>query len=103
MESVGGSDSEPLVPGHGQVQGVFLVNKADMMLGYCSTAAAVLREVPGLVSVPLPRALTVGPANGLVVRTDNPLADRFAVFVMSEQGQAILARYGFVPVALPTE
>jgi ABC-type molybdate transport system substrate-binding protein len=34
----------------------------------------------------------------LVVLTDNPLAARFALFVMSEAGQAILKRYGFDPV-----
>jgi ABC-type molybdate transport system substrate-binding protein len=98
---VGGPDSKPLVAGHGQVEGVFLANRADMMLGYCSGSPAVMRDVPGLVSVPLPPVLTVDPAYGMVVLTDNPLADRFAVFVMSEQGQAILTHDGFVPVATP--
>ena len=60
-----------------------------------------MHEVPGLITVALPPDLTVGPAYGMVVLTDNPLADRFALFVMSERGQAILARYGFTPVALP--
>lgn len=100
LKLVGGPDSKPLVPGKGQVEGVFLSRAADMMLGYCSGAAAVMREVPGLVSVPLPPKLTVGPAYGMVVLTDNPLASGFALFVMSEQGQAILARYGFRPVGI---
>lgn len=101
LKLVGGPDSKPLVPGHGQVQGVFLADRGDMMLGYCSGSAVVMRDVPGLVSVPLPPTLTVGPAYGMVVLTDNALADRFAIFVMSERGQAILAHYGFVPVASP--
>lgn len=101
MTLVGGPTSKPLVPGRGQVQGVFLTDKADMMLGYCSGAPAVMRDVPGLVSIPVPPALTVHPAYGMVVLTDNPLADRFAVFVMSERGQAILARHGFAPVDAP--
>lgn len=101
LKLVGGPTSKPFVPGHGQVQGVFLADKADMMLGYCSSAAAVLQDVPGLVSVPLPADLTVQPAYGVVVLTDHELAERFAVFIMSEKGQAILAKYGFVPVALP--
>lgn len=100
---VGGPTSKPLVAGHGQVAGVFLADKGDMMLGYCSSADAVLRDVPGLVSVPLPPDLMVGPAYGMVVLTNNPVAARFALFVMSEQGQAILARNGFVPVAVPGE
>ncbi len=103
LKLVGGPASKPLVAGHGQVQGVFLADKADIMLGYCSGSPAVMRDVPGLVSVPLPPALTVRPAYGMVVLTENALADRFAVFVMSERGQATLARYGFVPVALPSE
>ncbi len=100
LKLVGGADSKPLVPGKGQVEGVFLSHAADLMLGYCTGAAAVMREVPGLASVPLPPELTVGPAYGMVVLTDKPLASRFALFVMSEQGQAILARYGFQPVGI---
>ncbi len=100
LKLVGGADSKPLVPGKGQVQGVFLTHAADMMLGYCSGAAAILKDVPGLESIPLPRELTVGPAYGMVVLTDHPLATRFALFVMSEKGQAILARYGFRPVGV---
>ena len=82
---VGGPTSQPLVPGKGQVQGVFLANKADLMLGYCSGSAAILRDVPGLVSLPLPPELTEAPAYGLVVLSDQPAADRFAVFVMSRR------------------
>lgn len=100
LKLVGGAKSKPLVAGHGQVEGVFLADRADIMLGYCSGAAGVMRDVPGLVSIPLPAALTVEPAYGMVVLRDTPTANRFAVFVMSERGQAILARHGFVPVAL---
>lgn len=101
LKLVGGPDSTPLVPGKGQVEGVFLANAADMMLGYCSGAETVERGVPDLVSVPMPQAISVGPAYGMIVLTDNPLASRFALFVMSEAGQAILAKHGFQPVALP--
>lgn len=100
LKLVGGPDSKPLVPGRGPVQGVFLAGAADVMLGYCSGAAAITGDVPGLVSVPLPPELTVGPAYGMVVLTDNPIALRFALFVVSEEGQAILARHGFQPVAV---
>jgi ABC-type molybdate transport system substrate-binding protein len=103
MQLVGGPASVPLVAGKGQVQGVFLTGKADMMLGYCSGSAGVMADVPGLVSVPLPPALTVEPAYGLVVLTDDPAADQLAVFILSEQGQAILRKHGFVPVGAATE
>lgn len=100
LKLVGGPDSKPLVPGRGAVQGIFLSHSADLMLGYCSSGEAVLREMPDLVNVPLPPALTVGPAYGLVVLTDHPEAARFALFVLSEQGQAILRRYGFDPIGI---
>lgn len=100
LKLVGAADSKPLVPGKGQVQGVFLTHAADVMLGYCSGVAALQRDVPGLVGVSLPPELTVEPAYGMVVLTDNPLANRFALFIMSEQGQTILAQYGFKPVGL---
>lgn len=102
LRLVGGAHTPLLVPGHGAVAGVFLARRADAMLGYCSSAPAVLREVPGLVSVPVPPALAVRPVYGMVVLSpENTLADRFALFIMSERGQAILARFGFVPVAPP--
>jgi len=84
----------------GRGQGVFLTHAADMMLDYCSGAASIQRDLPGLTSIPLPPDLAVGPAHGLVILSDAASADRFALFVMSERGQAILARHGFNPVGL---
>jgi molybdate transport system substrate-binding protein len=101
MKLVGGPNTPPLVPGRGAVEGVFLTDHADVMLGYCSSGEPVIREIPGLANVPLPPPLTVGPAYGLVVLSDNPLAARFALFVLSEQGQTILRQYGFDPIGLP--
>jgi ABC-type molybdate transport system substrate-binding protein len=95
----GGAKTPLLVPGKGAVEGVFLANRADVMIGYCSGAAAVMRTVPDLVSVPVPADLSVGPAYGMVLLNANPLTLRFAVFVMSEAGQAALRAHDFVPVA----
>jgi molybdate transport system substrate-binding protein len=100
LQLVGGSATPPLVAGHGAVQGVFLADRADVMLSYCSGSAPVMKEVPGLVSLAVPAALSVGPSYGMVVLSDHPLAMRFALFVMSEQGQSILQRHGFDPVGL---
>jgi molybdate transport system substrate-binding protein len=101
MQLVGGPNSVPLVPGRGAVEGIFLTDRADVMLGYCSSGQAVMQELNGLTNVPLPPSLTVGPAYGLIVLSDHPLAARFALFVLSEQGQAILRQYGFDPIGLP--
>jgi molybdate transport system substrate-binding protein len=96
----GGAKTPPLVPGKGAVEGIFLAGRADVALGYCSGAADVVREVPGLVVVPLPAELAVGPAYGMVVLDAKPVAWRFAMYVISEAGQAILKEHGFDPVAL---
>src|SRR4029077_1706870 len=42
MKLVGGPSSTPLVPGRGAVQGIFLADKADVMLGYCSSLEPVM-------------------------------------------------------------
>jgi molybdate transport system substrate-binding protein len=96
----GGVKTPPLVPGKGAVEGIFLADRADVALGYCSGAADAVRQVPGLVVVPLPAELVVGPAYGMVVLDAKPVAYRFAMFVLSEAGQAILKEHGFDPVAL---
>jgi ABC-type molybdate transport system substrate-binding protein len=99
---VGGGDKTPLlVPGKGAVEGVFIADRADVMLGYCSGAAAVQHEVAGLVSVPLPPGLAVGADYGLVILDPRPVVLRFVAFVLSESGQAVLRAHGFTPVALP--
>src|SRR4029077_5893086 len=96
----GGAKSPPLVAGKGALEGIFLADHADVALGYCSGAPEVAAAVPGLAVVPLPPELTVGPAYGMVVLTAKPVAFRFATFVMSETGQALLKAHGFDPVAL---
>jgi ABC-type molybdate transport system substrate-binding protein len=101
LKLVGGGDKTPLlVPGKGAVEGVFLADRADAMLGYCSSAGSVARAVPGLAIVPLPPELTVDPAYGMVLLNAHPLTLRFAVFIMSEAGQALLRTHGFDPTAL---
>jgi molybdate transport system substrate-binding protein len=96
----GGSKTPLLVPGKGALEGIFLADRADVALAYCSGAPDVVAAVPGLAVLPLPADLTVGPAYGMVVLTEKPVAFRFATFVMSEAGQAMLKAHGFDPVAL---
>jgi molybdate transport system substrate-binding protein len=96
----GGAKTPLLVPGKGAVEGIFLADRADVGLSYCSGAPAVVREVPGLAVVPLPAELSVGPAYGMVLLNTKPLTSRFATFIMSEGGQAVLKAHGFDPVGL---
>jgi molybdate transport system substrate-binding protein len=96
----GGAKTPLLIPDKGPIEGIFLSNRADVALAYCSGAAAVTREIPDLAVVPLPAELTVGPAYGMVLINPKPVTLRFAAFVMSEGGQAVLKAHGFDPVAL---
>jgi molybdate transport system substrate-binding protein len=96
----GGSKTPPLVPGKGALEGIFLADRADVALAYCSGAPDVIAAAPGLAVLPLPADLTVGPAYGMVVLTEKLVAFRFATFVISEAGQALLKAHGFDPVAL---
>jgi len=93
-----GAATPPLVPGKGPVEGVFLADRADVMLGYCSSAGPIQRAVAGLVSVPVPPALAIDAPFGMVLLNTKPVTLRFAAFVMSETGQAILRAHGFDPV-----
>jgi molybdate transport system substrate-binding protein len=95
----GGEKTPPLVPGKGTVEGIFLSNQADVMLIYCSAVPALQSEMPFLTSIKLPAALTVEPADGMVILDSKPVALRFVAFVMSEEGQATLRNHGFEPVA----
>jgi len=100
QQLVGGGAATPLlVPGKGAIEGIFLADRADVALTYCSGAPAVTREVSGLETVPLPPELTVGPAYGMVLLNAKPVTSRFAAFVMSEAGQPVLKAHGFDPVA----
>jgi molybdate transport system substrate-binding protein len=101
LKLYGGGEKTPLlVPGKGAVEGIFLSDRADVALGYCSGAPAIVREVPGLAVLSLPAELSVGPAYGMVLLNSKPLTLRFATFIMSEGGQAVLKAHGFDPVGL---
>ena len=51
----------------------------------------------------VPREIAAGPEYGLaVLKGADPRASDFALFMLSPDGQQILARYGFAPIAQPT-
>lgn len=76
---------------------------ADIVIGYCSATAAVTKDFPDSTVVGLPNALATGADYGLtVLPTKNPNAAALALFILSEDGQKILAQNGFdAPLALP--
>jgi ABC-type molybdate transport system substrate-binding protein len=70
----------------------------DVFLTYCTNAQAASEEDRKLVRIDLPANLEVATAYGIAVRRDAPRAAQdFAAYVLSPEGQRVLARYGFAP------
>ncbi len=101
MPLLGRTAEAPDGTGHDPVERIFAANKADVLLSYCSRTSSTARGALDLVSVPMPPALEVMSNFGMVLLTDNPAAARFALYVMSLPGQQTLAKFGFVPIAVP--
>jgi len=71
----------------------------NVMIGYCSGAAQRKKATPGIAVVQVPDAYDVGPEYGLALkRVDNPEAVALMLAILSPEGQAELARFGFAPV-----
>ena len=77
--------------------------RADLFLAYCTAGREAAAEAPGLTVVELPPELAVGADYGLtVLRAANAQAALpFVLYVLSAEGQAILARYGFDAPLVP--
>ena len=70
--------------------------RADIFLTYCTNARAAQKQNPGQQIVELPDTLSVGADYGLtVIDGAPPAAQAFANFIVSPEGEAILAGYGF--------
>jgi molybdate transport system substrate-binding protein len=76
--------------------------EADIFLGYATGLRPLAVEHAALTVIDLPPELVVGPEYGLALLAGGaPDAARFALFLLSLDGQALLRRAGFTPVALP--
>jgi molybdate transport system substrate-binding protein len=102
LKLVGGPDA-PTAPAGRTVYGMLIAEgKVDLFLTYCTNAMEAKKDVTGAQIVALPDELAVGADYGLTVIADAPSdAYRFAMSILSADGQQILARYGFSAPALP--
>jgi molybdate transport system substrate-binding protein len=91
---LGGSARTPSASGNPPAD-LFLADRIDVLLSYCSGASGLQKAAPGVVATPLPPALSPPVDFGMVVLSPNPLAARLAAFMLSPRGQAILVRNGF--------
>ena len=92
----GGPDSPPPPKDRSQYGQMVAEGKADIFLTYCTNALQARAENPAQRIVQVPAELAVGADYGLtVLKGARPEAERFAQFVLSPPGQAILAKHGF--------
>jgi ABC-type molybdate transport system substrate-binding protein len=76
---------------------LFSQDKVDLTITYCS--GALDRQLPDLLtSFPVPAALDPHPVYGVAVLSNRPEALRLALYLLSEPGQAIVAKNGLVPL-----
>ncbi len=102
LQLTGGSASAAPPAGRSPYGWHIAEGRADIFLAYCTAARAAAAEHPRQQIVALPDALAVGADYGLTVMRDaSPAAYRFAIFVLSPDGQRLLAGHGFTAPNLP--
>jgi molybdate transport system substrate-binding protein len=71
-------------------------HRADIFIAYCSAGAGFTKDLAGASVVAPPPALATGADYGLtVLAPPNEHAAALALFILSQEGQAILAKAGF--------
>jgi molybdenum ABC transporter molybdate-binding protein len=101
LQLVGGPNSAVPPKGVNIVAWHFNEGRADLSVGYCTSATSAARQVKGMQIIDLPPALAVAADYGLTVISRRPEAGGFAMFILSPEGQAILAKHGFATVTAP--
>ncbi|HEX9461536.1 MAG TPA: molybdate ABC transporter substrate-binding protein [Alphaproteobacteria bacterium] len=98
-----GGPSSPTPPPGRSLYGLLLQDRrADIFLAYCTSAREAQQEVPSLRIVDIPEPLAVAAAYGMVViKGARPEAARLAAYILSPDGQRILALHGFTPAGSP--
>jgi molybdate transport system substrate-binding protein len=102
LQLVGGPNSPTAPPGKALYGILVAEGRADLFLTYCTNAREAQAQNAGQQIVALPDTLAVGADYGLtVIAGAPPPAYQFALFILSVDGQRILAKHGFAAPALP--
>jgi molybdate transport system substrate-binding protein len=102
LQLVGGPNSPTAPPGRALYGMLMAEGKADIFLTYCTNARETQAQNAGQQVVALPDELAVGADYGLTVLAGaSPQAYQLAMFILSTDGQRILAKHGFTAPALP--
>jgi ABC-type molybdate transport system substrate-binding protein len=98
LQLTGGPHSRQPEPGRNLYGQLVAEGEADIFLTYRTGAIVARAQNPGQQIVPLPASLAVGADYGLTVIAGAAAgAQDFAAFILSGEGQAILADHGFLP------
>jgi molybdenum ABC transporter molybdate-binding protein len=98
LKLTGGKDSAAPPAGRSAYGWHVAEGRADIFLTYCTNALAARKQYPDQQIVELPETLAVAADYGLTVISGAPVpAQEFAEFILSAEGQKILANYGFAP------
>ena len=89
----------PTAPGQSALAALFAADKIDVTITYCS--GGLDKELPDLASFPVPSSLDPHPVYGVAVLSAKPEALRLALYLLSDKGQALVARNGLVPLLDP--
>lgn len=89
----------PAKPDQHPYAALFESGLIDLSITYCSGVHALEKDAPDLASFAVPPALDPHPVDGLAVLSARPAALRLALYLLSEKGQAIVAREGLVPIS----
>lgn len=100
-ESVMNVAAAPSDPKQSAAAALFASRQIDVSITYCSASASLEREMPELTSLVVPASLDPHPVYGIAVLSDRPAALKLALFLLSEKGQALIARNGLVPLLGP--
>ena len=85
-------------PGQTAQLALFAQDEIDLTIAYCS--AALDKQLPDLLtSFEIPASLDPHPVYGLAVLSNRPEVMRVALYLLSEQGQSIIAKNGLIPLA----
>jgi molybdate transport system substrate-binding protein len=102
LQLTGGPNGPTAPPGRALYGMLVAEGKADIFLTYCTNAREAEMQNPGQQIVALPDDLAVGADYGLTVLNHaSPQGYQFAMFILSVEGQRVLAKHGFAAPGLP--
>ncbi|MEI6860305.1 MAG: molybdate ABC transporter substrate-binding protein [Shewanella sp.] len=102
IQLTGGPHSDKAPEGRNPYAWVMENQRADIFLTYCTNAVLAQKELPELQIVQIPDGLSVGANYGLtIIQNAQEDSAKFAMFILSRQGQQILASYGFEAPLVP--